>query len=729
MKKVLTTLCAALIAGVGFAQTDYPFKDYEGDLYLRSGFTFQGKPEIPNAVVYVNDLYKLERNQETGIYHVAVELDKYHEGIPDKSTGKYGNCPYYYTTVFEGKNTEEDAGAQIYQDMPRTFQLDGVDATSGKQTVNFYAKLAPKLEFKTGYNNSTPRIMFICDAQRLYYANTSYVETPFPLPDQNGRTCLVVGDGTKTGIDMQYQIYTHTTDKWARYDVFQSSNVSDGKYNDLLPAKSVNGRWMFEYDYPTLTLSVYKMLDQLQNAAVIANGNELGADLGELDMQTGLYLGGTLNTFTFDKTGQQAANIEAQDVTVRLCYQIDEEPVAFIAFPTGTKQTLQYNHEQINYELEGQDILQGQSLSNGEHNLKIWFEAEYLGDILKEDNNGAYYTTTFTINNASNPLENKGTSTNLILTGDWSQDAFDTIIGGNATNITTVDFTEVTGLTELPIIEGLNPNCLFYVNQDVTIPEGTDNVVVFNGETGRAANIVLTESHNFNNVKSFTADKVSYSRNFMDTGWFTMCLPFSVDKGDVVVEEFTNVEGNEIVFTKAESIEANVPYLAKTETPEVKNFKAMGVEINSTENLSPVTPVGGYAFYANYQVIDGENAVGLYLMNNAGTAFAKVAEGNPYSSGVPAFRAYFTTTANKQLVIGHDDGGATNVSSTESADKLIIISNDGSIEIIAGKAQIMNLYALDGRLVRALELNEGSNFINGLNKGIYIINHQKVVVK
>ena len=120
-----------------------------------------------------------------------------------------------------------------------------------------------------------------------------------------------------------------------------------------------------------------------------------------------------------------------------------------------------------------------------------------------------------------------------------------------------------------------------------------------------------------------------------------MCLPFSVDKGDVVVEEFTNVEGNEIVFTKAESIEANVPYLAKTESPEVKNFEAVGVEIHSTENLSPVTPVGGYAFYANYQVIDGENAVGLYLMNNAGTAFAKVAEGNPKNSGVPAFRAYF----------------------------------------------------------------------------------------
>ena len=80
-------------------------------------------------------------------------------------------------------------------------------------------------------------------------------------------------------------------------------------------------------------------------------------------------------------------------------------------------------------------------------------------------------------------------------------------------------------------------------------------------------------------------------------------------------------------------------------------------------------------------------------------------------------------------MIGHDDGGATDVSSTESADKLIIISNGSTIEIIANKVQVMNLYALDGRLVRTLELNEGSNFINGLDKGIYIINHQKVVVK
>ncbi len=58
-----------------------------------------------------------------------------------------------------------------------------------------------------------------------------------------------------------------------------------------------------------------------------------------------------------------------------------------------------------------------------------------------------------------------------------------------------------------------------------------------------------------------------------------------------------------------------------------------------------------------------------------------------------------------------------------------IISLASGIKIITNEAQIVNLYGIDGRLVKVVELTEGDNIIHGLVRGIYILNNQKVVVK
>lgn len=56
-------------------------------------------------------------------------------------------------------------------------------------------------------------------------------------------------------------------------------------------------------------------------------------------------------------------------------------------------------------------------------------------------------------------------------------------------------------------------------------------------------------------------------------------------------------------------------------------------------------------------------------------------------------------------------------------------SFDGTLVINAGEAQNIRIYSLDGRMVRDLQLNEGENTVNGLAKGVYLMNNQKVVVK
>ena len=346
----------------------------------------------------------------------------------------------------------------------------------------------------------------------------------------------------------------------------------------------------------------------------------------------------------------------------------------------------------------------------------------------KGSDNAIYWQIT-----AADDLTNGGTATDIVLTGRWDSDTFNTIIGENAPFVTTIDFTNVTDLTELPSVAGLNPNCLIYVNEGLNV-DGEENVVVFNGEGAEASNVVLQDGYSFNNVKNFTADKISYTRSLSDDGWITVCLPFDVNQDDMILEEFADVETtaedkDEMIFSRVESVKANVPYLAKR-GKEIDNviFEATNAPVYSTENLSPVSPAAGYAYHANYRKIEGNDVVGFYLMNNAGTAFAKVAEGTPNGSYIPAFRAYFTAAANRMLSIAHDNGGATGIDSTGNIDRLVIIPNSGSVEIISGKVQMINVYTLDGCLVRTLSLHEGSNYVTGLDKGVYIINQQKVVI-
>lgn len=72
---------------------------------------------------------------------------------------------------------------------------------------------------------------------------------------------------------------------------------------------------------------------------------------------------------------------------------------------------------------------------------------------------------------------------------------------------------------------------------------------------------------------------------------------------------------------------------------------------------------------------------------------------------------------------------AVGIGSQSTEKALTIYAADGVVYVSTARAQVINVYSMDGRLVKAAELSEGDNRINGLNKGIYLISNQKVVVK
>lgn len=75
------------------------------------------------------------------------------------------------------------------------------------------------------------------------------------------------------------------------------------------------------------------------------------------------------------------------------------------------------------------------------------------------------------------------------------------------------------------------------------------------------------------------------------------------------------------------------------------------------------------------------------------------------------------------------DPVASSINEAQSEAYFEVLGADGSIAINTGKAQTVKVYGLDGKLVRATELNRGFNTIDGLSGGIYIVNGEKVLVK
>ena len=153
-----------------------------------------------------------------------------------------------------------------------------------------------------------------------------------------------------------------------------------------------------------------------------------------------------------------------------------------------------------------------------------------------------------------------------------------------------------------------NPNLLVYVNDASLAPKGVQNVVI----NGTAPEIILTDVESGNNnwycPQPFTAQKISYTRNFqqqtqigVSRGWETIALPFDVQtiaaEDSRIITPFGDYTSPYNFWLRrlthnglqsAQQIEANTPYLISmpnsTEYPE--EYKLAGKVTFSAENAS-----------------------------------------------------------------------------------------------------------------------------------------------
>lgn len=200
---------------------------------------------------------------------------------------------------------------------------------------------------------------------------------------------------------------------------------------------------------------------------------------------------------------------------------------------------------------------------------------------------------------------------------------------------------------------------------------------------------------------------VIMSRSFVE-GWNTICLPYATTAAALnaqSVQQFASVDETGLNFAEVETLEANQPYLVYfdkvTETPVYQV-----AEITSTTPVS-VTK-GDYTFVGSYDaVMSMSGKYGIATVDDV----QKIILGGANST-LKATRAYFTKKGEQPAQVRINLFGMGGEGTT------------GIDQIVNGGAQTYDVYTLQG-----VQVLKGAASLNGLQKGIYIVNGKKVVIK
>lgn len=210
--------------------------------------------------------------------------------------------------------------------------------------------------------------------------------------------------------------------------------------------------------------------------------------------------------------------------------------------------------------------------------------------------------------------------------------------------------------------------------------------------------LVLTDAKAFSCPVAFTAANVKLTRTVQkDINSFV--LPFYVGAGDLGATTLaTFKEGNtkQVVFTKVDRVDANVPFITVdlNNIPENNEFTFFG-------NQKYVEPIPDY--------FNKDNFKGVYAYQSADGLYGIDADGNLHKGGagatINAFHAYYQGTPASAKISFEGEATGINAVTTTST------SANGAVYDLSGRRVAANLAAAK------------------LAKGIYVVNGKKVAVK
>lgn len=294
---------------------------------------------------------------------------------------------------------------------------------------------------------------------------------------------------------------------------------------------------------------------------------------------------------------------------------------------------------------------------------------------------------------------------NATITITWMEQPI--VVKVTPSDAASIDATGISGVDLDAVSDGLtNPNALIYADAGATGAAANDIV------DGTCANLTITEGNAFHAPKAFTATQVSYDRAFKfgnNNYVSSFVLPFAMNTNDVdgKVYKFNAVNGDNVNFTEVTGqLEANTPYLivANSEYPFSKAL-AKEVKIEATPEKMEVTASNApsFAHIGSYNTTKVTSGNGTTYYGYTGGNFVKANNGtlNPFRTLIKA----------------------TGTTATQFSLKL-----DGEVTGIIGvntELGKVDVYNLEGKLVRSQV--EAATALQGLEKGVYVINGKKVM--
>ncbi len=325
------------------------------------------------------------------------------------------------------------------------------------------------------------------------------------------------------------------------------------------------------------------------------------------------------------------------------------------------------------------------------------------------------------------------------------------------------------------LLEGVNnPNVLLYAKSKNHVEEAVNaegvnvkNIIVLGNVNGvnRSDNVTLSHANAFYAPKSFTAQKITFTRPFtretqidgLGSGWETMTVPFNVQTvecGERTLKPFgvANLDASESPFwlfkggdTDWESvsfIEANTPYLIafpnnplyddKYNVNGNVTFSANNISVPMTPEESDMTSGFGAGKYliGNYNFI--EKDPDILALND-----------EEYSYNNHTFLPGGIFVADQKDVVPFEcyvwgDGGVKGmpVFDQSAVDDLLgdtgvrIWSESYDIYVRSGIAMKVRIYDTVGQLIRSVNVKAGETVrIQDITPGIYFVGNTKILVK
>ena len=252
----------------------------------------------------------------------------------------------------------------------------------------------------------------------------------------------------------------------------------------------------------------------------------------------------------------------------------------------------------------------------------------------------------------------------------WTADGVRTAVSPSATvtvaaDVAAVSFEDIDDLSAVTVVANKNPNTLYYLRHDATVPTAlaSKNVVL-----GRdAASFKLTGGYGYFVPQPFTAKSVSYtftpSRSYDGNGgWMTVLTPFAVNKvaiggktvawnqsaSDIsqkfLLKTFCGSTGREVCFEDADEWCPLTPYIM-----------AVGSALSGKKTVLSATnavvlPTEACAMASKHFRFVGSTAdktlEEAFVLNDVGNGFVSSA-----NASVKAGEAYFQKTDTNQRIV------------------------------------------------------------------------------